>query len=228
MNGFKFEFSKIFWGGAHRAPPQAPPPAMSRASPSILGRFAPSFVHPKYIPLDEKFVLPNGIVWIRPWNEESLHTRHVIRHFCHTSSDTPSVTRHPIRYPSHPSHVIRHVIPHSQICNSHELKSECHSICRYCPLSMFQKSYPISDHWPKCLSFPKSSLSNITIIKKTVRLACNASPSRTTLMHGTMISTIYFDLFLTWIPSSKFSIICSPQHSYYLILAMDRGEVTPP
>ena len=49
MNGFKFDFSKIFWGGAHRAPsPRTPPPAFSRASPSvraspsILGRFAPS------------------------------------------------------------------------------------------------------------------------------------------------------------------------------------------
>ena len=58
-------FSKIFWGGAHRAPsPDPPPPAMSwappsvRASPSILGRFAPSFFHPKYILLDEKFVPP--------------------------------------------------------------------------------------------------------------------------------------------------------------------------
>ena len=26
MNGFKFEFSKIFWGGAHRAPSPDPSP----------------------------------------------------------------------------------------------------------------------------------------------------------------------------------------------------------
>ena len=73
MNGFKFEFSKIFWGGAHRAPSPDPSSRYASASPSvralpsILGRFAPSFVLPKYIPLDEKFVPPNGIVWIRPW-----------------------------------------------------------------------------------------------------------------------------------------------------------------
>ena len=48
MNGFKFDFSKRFWGGAHRAPSPDPSPAFSRASPSvwaspsILGRFAPS------------------------------------------------------------------------------------------------------------------------------------------------------------------------------------------
>ena len=48
MNGFKFDFSKIFWGGAHRAPSPDPSPDFSRASPSvqaspsILGRFAPS------------------------------------------------------------------------------------------------------------------------------------------------------------------------------------------
>ena len=45
MNGFKFDFSKIFWGGAHRAPSPDPSPAFSwaspsvRALPSILGRF---------------------------------------------------------------------------------------------------------------------------------------------------------------------------------------------
>ena len=52
-----FEFSKIFWGGAHRAPSpdpwggahQAPSPRFfsgfaldARATPSMLGRFAPS------------------------------------------------------------------------------------------------------------------------------------------------------------------------------------------
>ena len=46
MNGLKFDFSKLFWGGTHRAPPQTPPqiPALvsSWASPSILIRFAPS------------------------------------------------------------------------------------------------------------------------------------------------------------------------------------------
>ena len=48
MNGFKFDFSKIFWGGAHIAPSPDPSPAFSRASPSvraspsILGLFAPS------------------------------------------------------------------------------------------------------------------------------------------------------------------------------------------
>ena len=40
MHGFKYEFSKFFWGGAHRAPPQTPYPAQSQASPSILGRLA--------------------------------------------------------------------------------------------------------------------------------------------------------------------------------------------
>ena len=45
MNGFKFDFSKIFWGGAHWAPSPDPSPNLSRAlpsvraSPSILGRF---------------------------------------------------------------------------------------------------------------------------------------------------------------------------------------------
>ena len=48
MNGFKIDISKIFWGGAHRAPSPDPSPRLSRASPSvrtspsILGRFAPS------------------------------------------------------------------------------------------------------------------------------------------------------------------------------------------
>ena len=48
MNGFKFDFLKIFWGGAHRAPSPDPSPVFSRASPSvraspsILRRFAPS------------------------------------------------------------------------------------------------------------------------------------------------------------------------------------------
>ena len=42
MHGFKYEFSKFFWGGAHRAPSQTPFPAQSQASPSILGRFASS------------------------------------------------------------------------------------------------------------------------------------------------------------------------------------------
>ena len=49
LNYLKFEISKFFWGGAHRAPSPDPSPALSRASPSIraspsnLGRFAPSF-----------------------------------------------------------------------------------------------------------------------------------------------------------------------------------------
>ena len=48
MHGFKYKFSKIFWGGAHPAPSPDFSPAQSwaspliRASPSILGRFAPS------------------------------------------------------------------------------------------------------------------------------------------------------------------------------------------
>ena len=66
LHGFKFKFSKIFWGGAlwggaHRAPSPDPSPDLSRAapsvrsspsifrriaplvraSPSVLGRFAP-------------------------------------------------------------------------------------------------------------------------------------------------------------------------------------------
>ena len=45
-HGFKYEFSKTCWGGAHRAPSPNPSPTKSRAlpsiraSPSILGRFA--------------------------------------------------------------------------------------------------------------------------------------------------------------------------------------------
>ena len=39
MNGFKFDFSKIFWGGVHRAPSPNPSPAFSRASPSVRPRF---------------------------------------------------------------------------------------------------------------------------------------------------------------------------------------------
>ena len=42
LNYLKFEIPKIFWGGAHRAPSPDPSPAHSRASPSNLGRFAPS------------------------------------------------------------------------------------------------------------------------------------------------------------------------------------------
>ena len=48
MNDFKFDFTKNFWGGAHRAPSPDPSPVFSRtspsvrASPSILGRFAAS------------------------------------------------------------------------------------------------------------------------------------------------------------------------------------------
>ena len=48
LHGFKYEFSKVFWGGAHRSPSPDPSPAQARAppsiraSPSILGRFAPS------------------------------------------------------------------------------------------------------------------------------------------------------------------------------------------
>ena len=51
MNDFKFDFSKIFWGGAHRAPLPRPLPHVFsraspsvRASPSILRRFAPSIL----------------------------------------------------------------------------------------------------------------------------------------------------------------------------------------
>ena len=51
MHGFKYEFSKFFWGGAHRAPPQTPLPAQSQVSFSILGRLASSvraapLIHP--------------------------------------------------------------------------------------------------------------------------------------------------------------------------------------
>ena len=48
LHRFKFKFSKIFWGGAHRDPSPDPSPEFSRAapshraSPSILGPFAPS------------------------------------------------------------------------------------------------------------------------------------------------------------------------------------------
>ena len=43
MHGFIYEFSKIFWGGAHRAPsPDPHSSAQSQASFSILGRFASS------------------------------------------------------------------------------------------------------------------------------------------------------------------------------------------
>ena len=48
MNDFKFDFSTIFWGGAHRAPSPDLSPLFSQASPSvraslsILRRFAPS------------------------------------------------------------------------------------------------------------------------------------------------------------------------------------------
>ena len=40
MHGFKYEFSKFFWGEAYRIPSPDPLPAQSQASPSILGRFA--------------------------------------------------------------------------------------------------------------------------------------------------------------------------------------------
>ena len=49
LHHFMFEFSKIFWGGAHRAPSPDPSPRFfsgfaldARATPSMLGRFAPS------------------------------------------------------------------------------------------------------------------------------------------------------------------------------------------
>ena len=40
MNGFKIDFSKLFWGGAHRAPSPDPAPNFSRALPSF--RASPS------------------------------------------------------------------------------------------------------------------------------------------------------------------------------------------
>ena len=87
MNGFKFDFSKIFWGGAHRAPSPDPSPAFSRASPSvraspsipgrfapstraspsILGRFAPSIrASPSTLDWGPWFGPPKINSWIRP------------------------------------------------------------------------------------------------------------------------------------------------------------------
>ena len=40
QNGFKFDFSKKFWGEDHRAPSPDPSPVFSQASPSILRHFA--------------------------------------------------------------------------------------------------------------------------------------------------------------------------------------------
>ena len=61
---WSLNFQKFSGEGLTEPLPQTPPPAMSRASPSvraspsILGRFAPSFAHPKYFPLGEKVVPP--------------------------------------------------------------------------------------------------------------------------------------------------------------------------
>ena len=40
MNGFKFDFSKIFWGGAHRSPLPRPLPPAFTPPPRFLSGFA--------------------------------------------------------------------------------------------------------------------------------------------------------------------------------------------
>ena len=55
MHGFKYEFSKNFWGGAHRAPS----PAQSRALPSILGHVAPSVRTAPLITHPNMFINPS-------------------------------------------------------------------------------------------------------------------------------------------------------------------------
>ena len=86
MNGFKFDFSKIFWGGAHRAPSPDPSPRFfsgfalgsgfalnsqalcNRASPSILGRFAPSiWASPSTFGWKLGLAPPKINSWIRHW-----------------------------------------------------------------------------------------------------------------------------------------------------------------
>ena len=71
MNGFEFDFSKIFWGGAHRAPffdfspfllglhPQFSGAARLRTFAKFLGRL--SFI----------FDTPNQKSWIRPCNNNN-------------------------------------------------------------------------------------------------------------------------------------------------------------
>ena len=67
LNYLKFEIPKIFWGGAHRAPSPDPSPALCRASPSIraspsnLGRFAPSIL------ASPDSDSPTFEAWLRPW-----------------------------------------------------------------------------------------------------------------------------------------------------------------
>ena len=87
MNGFKFDFSKIFWGGGSVSPlprpllgsPQASPSVW--ASPSVLGRFAPSTralpsILGRFAPLIRAspstfdwgpLFGPQINSWIRPW-----------------------------------------------------------------------------------------------------------------------------------------------------------------
>ena len=77
MNSFKFDFSKLFWGGSHWAAPQTPPLVFPRTLPSILIRFAPSTqVSPsniaRFAPLIRAStgalgLPPNIDFWIRPW-----------------------------------------------------------------------------------------------------------------------------------------------------------------
>ena len=65
MNGSKFEFSKIFWRGAHRAPSPDPSPAMSRASPLVRAS-RPRLSTRNTSQWMKNLCPPNGIVWIRP------------------------------------------------------------------------------------------------------------------------------------------------------------------
>ena len=82
MNDFKFDFSKIFWGGAHRAPSPDPSPRFflglrprfglrpqfSGASRLRLGRFAPSIrAPPSTFGRRTWFGPPKINCWIRHW-----------------------------------------------------------------------------------------------------------------------------------------------------------------
>ena len=62
MNSFKFDFSKLFWGGSHRAPPQTPPLVFSSdfaLNSHTLRAFNSGFAleYRAFSPLDQGFDL---------------------------------------------------------------------------------------------------------------------------------------------------------------------------
>ena len=88
MSGFKFDFSKIFWGGAHRAPSPDPSPRFSSGFALGLGFALDSRA---LRALDSGFALnfrlenlvwpPKINSWIRPWSAPNVSV-HVLTCQC--------------------------------------------------------------------------------------------------------------------------------------------------